>query len=489
MDRNKVAELASKMQTKDDLLSLLNVIKREEASDMGHDVSTFHPFTMKQLNYYCNPNHERHRYRQFRIKKKSGGFRQITTPYNRTFMMLLQAMNEILKAIYYPSEYAMGFVQGRSVVTNAAVHKGQNYIFNIDLKDFFPSVEQGRVWKRLQVKPYCIPAPIANLIAGLCAMKMPREHILESAKHYLDKNFIYVLPQGAPTSPVLTNMVCDRLDYCLGGLAKRFGLRYTRYADDITFSSMHYVYAKNGDFLTELKRIIKEQGFTINDGKTRLEKKGAKKRQEVTGVVVSEKLNVTQKYMREVRTLLHIWKKYGYDDAYSRFLPKYKSDKGHVKKGNPDMINVIDGKLLYMKMVKGESDPVYIKLHERFQELVNTTFNRENTNSKGTTFIKTYKLLDFEKEKSYSPVTIFYREKDKPYAIFESGGVKQNVSIDSKLKKEDIEYKEKLAISLCRGADQKTFWLIHRQNKYNVPPQKDVDIDTLITLLKSLLNT
>ena len=162
MDRNKVAELASKMQTKDDLLSLLNVIKREEASDMGHDVSTFHPFTMKQLNYYCNPNHERHRYRQFRIKKKSGGFRQITTPYNQTFMMLLQAMKEILKAIYHPSEYAMGFVEGRSVVTNAELHKSQNYIFNIDLKDFFPSVEQARVWKRLQVKPYNIPAPIAN---------------------------------------------------------------------------------------------------------------------------------------------------------------------------------------------------------------------------------------------------------------------------------------------------------------------------------------
>ncbi len=193
--------------------------------------------------------------------------------------------------------------------------------------------------------------------------------------------------------------------------------------------------------------------------------------------------------MREVRTVLHIWEKYGYDDAYSRFLPKYKFDKGHVKKGNPDLINVIEGKLLSMKMVKGETDPVYCKLHKRFQELVNSTINEKNTNSKGTTFIKTHKLLDFEKDNSYSPVNILYKENNKPYAIFESGGVKQNVSIDSKLKKEDIEDKEKLAISLCRGADQKTFWLIHRQNKYNVPPRKDVDIDTLITLLKELLDT
>lgn len=488
MDRNKIADIASKMQTKEDLLFLLNLIKREEVSEMGFDVSKFHPFTMKQLNFYCNPNHEYHRYRQFRIKKKSGGFRQITTPYNRTFMMLLQAMNEILKAIYVPSKFAMGFVENRSVVTNAEVHKGQNYIYNIDLKDFFPSVEQARVWKRLQVKPYCIPAPIANLIAGLCAMRMPREHVDENATHDLDKHFVYVLPQGAPTSPILTNMVCDRLDHCLGGLAKRFNLRYSRYADDITFSSMHYVYAKNGDFQTELKKIISDQGFTINDGKTRLEKKGSPKRQEVTGIVVSNKLNVPQRYMREVRTILHIWEKYGYEDAYSRFLPKYKSDKGHVKKGNPDLINVIEGKLLYMKMVKGETDPVYNRLYERFQELVNTTVNVKNTNSKGTTFIKTYKLLEFEKEKSYSIVTILYNENSKPYAVFESGGKKQTVSIDSKLKKDDFQNKEKLAISLCRGADKKTFWLIHRQNKYNVPPQKDVDIDTLINLLQELLN-
>ena len=488
MDRNKIADIASKMQTKEDLLFLLNFIKREEVSEMGFDVSKFHPFTMKQLNYYCNPNHEYHRYRQFRIKKKSGGFRQITTPYNQTFMMLLQAMNEILKAIYVPSQYAMGFVENRSVVTNAEVHKGQNYIFNIDLKDFFPSVEQARVWKRLQVKPYNIPASIANLIAGLCAMRIPREHVDESAKHELDKHFIYVLPQGAPTSPILTNMVCDRLDHCLGGLAKRFNLRYSRYADDITFSSMHYVYAKNGDFQTELKRIISEQGFTINDGKTRLEKKGSQKRQEVTGVVVSDKLNVPQKYMREVRTILHIWKKYGYEDAYSRFLPKYKSDKGHVKKGNPDLINVLEGKLLYMKMVKGEGDPVYLKLHNKFKCLVEETLKDKDTNSRGTTFIHTYNLSSFEKDSKYSEVEIIIKEDGKPYATFSIDGKKVLASVDSKLKPDSFKMKEDLAISLCRSVDEKTFWFVHKKHKLNVPPTPTVDIDKLNSDLDLLLN-
>lgn len=478
--------MASKMQTKKDLLTLLNLIKKDELKAMGSDMSLFHPFTMKQLNYYCNPNHEYHRYRQFRIKKKSGGFRLITAPYTKSYMLMLHAMNEILKAIYVPSPSAMGFVEGRSVVTNAQVHINQNYIFNIDLKDFFPSVEQARVWKRLQVKPYNIPSSIASLIAGLCSMRMSRETINEEAEHELDKKYVYVLPQGAPTSPILTNMVCDKLDYYLAGLAKRFGLIYSRYADDITFSSKHYVYAKDGDFRTELKRILSEQGFTINHGKTRLQKKN--ERQEVTGIVVSEKLNVTQKYMREIRTILHIWEKYGYNDAYSRFLPKYKSDKGHVKKGNPDLINVIDGKLLYMKMVKGEDDPVYMKLQGRFQKLVDSLSNSDNTNSKGTTFINTYKLPDFEKEESYSSISIDYREDGKPFAHFVSGGSQQNVSVDSKLKPEELQNKDKLAISLCRGIDKKTFWLIHRQNKYNVPPQKPVDIDSLISDLDSLLN-
>lgn len=83
-------------------------------------------------------------------------------------MMMLQAVNEILKALYSPSDYAMGFTEGRSVVTNATIHKGQNYVFNIDLKDFFPSVEQFRVWKRIQLKPFNFPKQIANIVAGLC---------------------------------------------------------------------------------------------------------------------------------------------------------------------------------------------------------------------------------------------------------------------------------------------------------------------------------
>lgn len=498
MERTKIIQLASKMQTKEDLLSLLNLIKRAELEEVGLQDS-FRPFTIKHLNYYCNPNHAFHRYRQFKIKKKSGGFRLITAPRTQNYMMMLQAVNEILKAIYSPSVYAMGFTEGRSVVTNASVHKSQNYILNLDLKDFFPSIDQPRVWKRLQLKPFDFPIQIASLIAGLCAMRETREEA-DGKSH-----FVYVLPQGAPTSPIITNMICDTLDRRLAGLARRFGLHYTRYADDITFSSMHYVYSPKGDFPKELIRIITEQGFTINEAKTRLQKRGA--RQEVTGIIVSDKLNVTQKYVRDIRNILYIWEKYDYSAALSKFLPKYKVEKGHVKKGNPDLINVIGGKLMYLKMVKGEDDSVYVRLHNKFLELVAKVRDANNTTEQHITYVETIPVLEFEKRNN-TEISIVWSEpsikteQDKDnsgkeneitvpshrYASFVFGGKNTIASVNNSITQEEEEQKESLAISLCRDAKDKQFWLIHRLNKVTVPPHRPIDIDELNNDLDSLIN-
>ena len=479
MDRKQIAQQASQLKTKEDLLNLLNLIKKAEIEEMGFDASMFHPFTKKQLNFYCNPNHTFHRYQQFKIKKKSGGFRQITAPRKQTFMMMLSAVNEILKSKYTPSNFAMGFTEGRSVVTNASVHKGQNYVFNIDLKDFFPSIHQARVWKRLQVKPFCFSQPIANLIAGLCAMKEAKED--ETGNKYN----VYVLPQGAPTSPIITNMICDRLDFLLGAVAKRFGLNYSRYADDITFSSMHNVYQKDSAFRKELARIIEDQGFTVNEAKTRLQKRGA--RQEVTGIIVSDKLNVTQKYVRDIRNILYIWNRYGYGVAYSKFYPKYKEEKGHVKKGNPDLMNVIEGKLLYLKMVKGEEDSVYKRLYAKFGKLADKNIIKQNTNSAGVTYIETANLLDFEKKNS-TTVVFATSKKGHHYAYFTLDGEKQLVSVNKSLTIEEEQHKEVLSISACKGKGNKPFWLIHRQDKVTVPPPPPIDIDALNTDLDSLLN-
>lgn len=484
MDKTEIAQIASQMSTREDLLTLLNRIKQDEIRELGFDADKFYPFTMKQLLYYCNPNHVFHRYHQFQIKKKSGGFRQITAPRNQSFMMLLQSLNEVLKAIYTPSNHAMGFTEKRSVVTNAAVHKNQNYIFNIDLKDFFPSIEQGRVMKRLTLAPFNFSPQIALLISGLCSMRVKREHPIETKQHDLDKQFMYVLPQRAPTSPIITNMICDTLDRRLAGLAKRFGTRYTRYADDITFSSMHNIYSGSGEFIKELIRIINTQGFAINDAKTRLQKRGS--RQEVTGLIVSDKLNVTKKYVREIRSLLYIWDKYGYSEAMSNFYPKYKAEKGHIKKGNPDLINVLDGKLMYLKMVKGDTDSVYVKLYTKFQELVNRDSSSGKTNSYGITYIESLPFLKFEKDKN-TIITIHHKDCNKRYATFKIGETNQIASINKSVTLDDEQQKEKLAISYCRDSKGERFWLIHLVDKMTEFKPKPVDIDELNNDLDLLL--
>lgn len=350
MDKERIIEALNTHDCKTALLTLLNDAKQEYLGDKAY------PFELKQITYYSNPASNVKRYIDFEIPKKSGGKRKISAPVDG-LKIILRCLNMILQEIYEPSKYAMGFAKNRSVVDNAKKHVNQNYVFNIDLKDFFPSVIRARICARLKVKPFAFSDDIARMISGLCTMKVKDGDTVK-----------YVLPQGAPTSPTLTNIICDRLDHKLAGLAKRFGLNYSRYADDITFSSSHNVYQEDGDFRQELNRIITEEGFTINDKKTRLQKRGG--RQEVTGVIVCEKTNVTKKYVKEIRNLLYIWERYGYDEAVKSFHPRYKAEKGHVKKHNPNLYAVLEGKLLYLKMVKGENDSVYKRLQGKYDSLM-----------------------------------------------------------------------------------------------------------------------
>lgn len=355
MGNHIIRRIMMRITTKEQLLNFLNKMKEDEAVSNGN--AKYYPFEIKQINYYCNPDNKG-RYRQFIIPKKSGGERTISSP-NHSLKNILYYVNEIFKAFYRPNQYACGFVEGKSIVDNAKKHNGKNYVFNIDLSDFFTSVDQARVWGRLKAKPYCFKQSMASIIAGLCAMKMVMP----------DGRIRYVLPQGAPTSPILTNMICERLDNLLGHLASKYKVDYSRYADDMTFSSMHNVYQKGSDFRKELREIIEGQGFKINDKKTRLDIRGF--RQEVTGLTVGVKPNVTRSYVKNIRAILHIWEKFGHDEAQKRFFPYYvKSNKNKKVKGEPHVENVIEGKLLFMKMVKGEDDTTFAKLWSRYKRLI-----------------------------------------------------------------------------------------------------------------------
>lgn len=401
MDKQLLIDKARALEEPEDFLNLMNEIKTELLG------SEMHPFSLKQLYILCNPIKDKNRYRSFEIPKKSGGIRQICVP-NGNLKWFQICLNELFKALYIPSTYAMGFVTGKSIVDNARIHTNQNYVFNIDLQDFFPSIDQARVWKRLQLPPFNFNPKIAGIIAGLCAIKYLR---------YTDNEAFsecYVLPQGAPTSPLLTNAICDTLDRRLHGLAKRFGLHYSRYADDITFSSMHNVYKPGSDFRIELKRIITDQHFIINLSKTRLNH--CSKRQEVTGLTVGQKINVTRKYVKDVRAILHIWEKYGINAAFATFYPRYKSEKCQLHRGEPNLINIISGKLCYLKMVKGEKDSIYIRLHNQFERLTqNSSPIYANRN---IDYLFTMSKKDFENKLGVN-IEFREREKDKKkYACF-----------------------------------------------------------------------
>jgi retron-type reverse transcriptase len=435
-----------KMQSREDLLKLLNEVK-----PLIYGKKTV-PFELKQLTRYANPKLGGKRYTEFKIKKKSGTQRSIHAPV-KGLKSLQKTLSFVLQCVYEPHNVAMGFVRDRSIVDNAKLHVGSKYVYNIDLKDFFPSVDQARVWKCLQLKPFNLNKAssveplymkwedfkrellktdepvtllkgkgrmftntpygtiyvannfdfekdmyvlfggsslktkagkslegtlwlvnkipdtnrldIANIIASLCCTEMEVERKNEKGEWGKVKR--NVLPQGAPTSPVITNIVCQKLDYLLSGVAKRFGLKYSRYADDITFSSMHNVYQQESEFLKELHRIIAEQNFHIKESKTRLQKDGYRK--EVTGLLVNEKANVQQRYIKQLRMWVYYWERYGYERASGFFLQQYIADKGHIKNGKPDMANVISGKLDYLKMVKGNDNELYLKLRGRFTNL------------------------------------------------------------------------------------------------------------------------
>ena len=360
---DQIKEDFRNMKSKEDLLALLNV-----ANKILFDESA-KPFSLKALTYYTSPKLAKKRYSSFPIKKKTGGIRTIHAPVGG-LKSIQRALNLILQCVFEPHRAATGFIPEKSIVDNAKVHLNQHYVYNIDLKDFFPGIDQARIWKRLQFSPFDLNEKnnrleLANRIAALCCTELEVERMDEQGEWIkVNRN---VLPQGAPTSPTLTNIIAFRLDHKLSGLARRYNLNYTRYADDITFSSSHNVYQETSDFLNELHRIVADQNFHINPKKTRLQKSGYRK--EVTGLVVNEKVNVSRRYVKQIRMWLFYWERYGYDKAYSIFLRDYKADKGHVKKGNPDFENVLDGKLLYLKMVKSENDSTYLTLKMRYDKL------------------------------------------------------------------------------------------------------------------------
>ena len=343
------ADLAVPLRAATDAAMLAKVLNAALALDIAENPK--HKAKLlsgKLLNYYAFSK-KGTRYRTFQIPKRTRGEMRVIKAPDYGLLRLQRLLLTCLTAAFTTCDNAAhGFVQGRSVLTNAQPHVCHHFILNLDLKDFFTSTHYGRVENILKISPFNLAPTVARLVANLCC----------------DQGS---LPQGAPTSPLLTNAVCQRLDRKLRQLAARHRAIYTRYADDLTFSSQHAFFGKK--FHVDLNEILTKEGYEQNIKKQRLLTPNT--RQEVTGIVVNTRPNVPRKYIREIRAMLHNWETKGYAVATANLHKYYKASKAGARHGGkvPKLEQVLAGKLAYLGMVRGEGDSIHQTLLASFRSL------------------------------------------------------------------------------------------------------------------------
>lgn len=312
----------------------------DEASILAH--LGLSPKELKKIWWYRG-----RMYARFEIAKGGGKARQITAPDKR-LKILQSKLAPLLDQLYRVRNPVHGFVPARSVKTNAEAHGRRRFVVNLDLKEFFPTITENRIKGLL--RSLGMDVRVADIIARLCCVN---DH----------------LPQGAPTSPVLSNMICFRLDTELLHAAKAARSIYTRYADDITFSSyqppaplfegaLPAVGRFSPDTLAPaLRNAFAGNGFTVNPDKAHYADRNS--RRIVTGVKINAGLNVDRRYVRHIRALLHSVEALGLEDAQQKY-----TDSG----GKGVIDQHLRGKIAYITHLKGLTDPVVRSLAMRFNK-------------------------------------------------------------------------------------------------------------------------
>jgi RNA-directed DNA polymerase len=321
------------------------------------DIAQLLELTTKQLNFHLYVLPSRKKYKTFIVPKKSGGIRLISAPAS-PIKIIQHKLKQVLDSVYSPKPATHGFVSGRSIVSNARLHKKRRYVLNIDLDDFFPTIHFGRVRGLFMGNPYNLNDEVATVLAQICCHRK-------------------ILPQGAPTSPTISNMICARLDAKLQQLAKEHQCTYSRYADDITFSTNRSkfpsVLARLSDIGqvevgSELSSVIQENGFKVNSKKVRLQTK--QQRQEVTGLIVNKYPNVPRQYVKQVRAILHAWSKFTLESTAKNYFENYANHRySNPQSYRPPFQKIILGKIQFIGMVKGKHNPVYLGLLREFARL------------------------------------------------------------------------------------------------------------------------
>ena len=257
-------------------------------------------------------------YVNFTVPKKSGGLRTLSAPHQKLASAQRWIFENVLQKVPV-HDAANGFVTGRSVITNAQPHVGTDVVVNVDLKDFFPSITFFRIEGLFRSLGYS-PA-VATIMALLCS-ECPRRQMKYAGQVYHVATGPRGLPQGACTSPTISNLVTRHLDVRFTAMAKKLHWNYTRYADDMTFSTKQPDPAI-GYLLARIRHISDDEGFRVNEKKTRVLRRHA--RQMVTGVVVNDQLSIDRRTVRKLRAILHNAKTTGLEAQNREEIPHFSA--------------------------------------------------------------------------------------------------------------------------------------------------------------------
>ena len=292
-------------------------------------------------------------YKRFYMQKKSGGQRLISAPMPLLKSAQYWVLENIIDKVPV-AKPAHGFRLNHSILTNATPHIGQDVVVNMDFKDFFPTITFGRVKGVFVNLGYS--EKLASIFAALCTEPDVDEVEMDGETFFVAKGPRH-LPQGAPTSPALTNVLCYKLDQRLTGACKKLGFVYTRYADDLTFSTKGESAENLKKLRWQVRKITQDEGFVLHPDKERIMRKGSK--QEVTGLVVNEGLGVDRKTLKKFRALLHQIKSTGTEGkqwgngknlaasvwGYAHFVAMVKPEKGKKLLAEIETILPNDGSL------------------------------------------------------------------------------------------------------------------------------------------------
>jgi retron-type reverse transcriptase len=292
--------------------------------------------TIPQLRWlaYHNEVATRTHYIHFTVPKRSGGTRTLSAPHRKLAAGQQWILHNVLTKLRI-EPCAHGFIPNRGTLTNAKQHTGRDVVVNMDLESFFPSIVFPRVRSVFQRAGYS--GSVATILTLLCT-ECPRRQVTYAGETYFVATGPRGLPQGACTSPALSNQVARRLDKRLTGLAAKFGASYTRYADDLTISGGAELSGRVGYLMARVRHIAQEEGFAVNEKKSRVQRRN--KAQTVTGLVVNDRPGVARAEVRRIRAILHRAAREGLE--------------AQNREGRPSFRAYLQGKIAYVGMARPE---------------------------------------------------------------------------------------------------------------------------------------